>query len=189
MISVEIHKNTVRKEVSIGNIILLISLLTIPMLILTLHFLSVFFNLSEIYEYYKVGATYFFHINIHDNYEIIMFFVNLFLIFNLITVFLIIGFRMKKKHLIKSRKIKIDGYQLTIIFLLMSLALLFLLYHNIFQMNRLTKAIQIIKDSESIVNIFYLGVQLPTNVALIDSFLFPAIIIIVIIIVLVFIKK
>ena len=115
--------------------------------------------------------------------------VNVFLIFNLITVFLIIGFRMKKKHLLKSRKIKIDGYQLALVFLLMSLALLFLLYHNISQLNRLTKAIQIIKDSENVATIIFLGVQLPTNVALIDFFLFPAIIIIIILIILVFIKK
>ena len=96
---------------------------------------------------------------------------------------------MTKKHLIAPRKLKVNGLQLAIVFLLMVLALIFLLYHNFAQLNRLTKAIQLIEHSDKVANITYLGFQLPTDIALIDFFLIPGIIIIIIIVILVFIRE
>jgi NADH:ubiquinone oxidoreductase subunit 6 (subunit J) len=108
---------------------------------------------------------------------------------NIITVFIIMVLKLKRKHFLKPRKININGIQLAIFILLIVLSLIFLLYHNVAQLNQLTKVIQKIENSSNVANITYFGFQLPTNIALIDFFLIPGIIIIIIIIILVFIRK
>lgn len=189
MIPIRLQQETATKKISISNIILLLSVLTIPVLIFTVHFLSVLFSLCINYEYYEVGTTYLFHINIYDNYTVIMGFVHILLFVNFISVILIIGLKMTKKTFFTPRKLKIDGLKLVIVFLLMVLALNFLLYHNVAQLNRLRKAIQIFERSDNVANIMCLGFQFSTEIALIDFFLIPEIIIIIIIVTLVFIRR
>lgn len=189
MIKIETQKNITKTEISIANVILLLSVLTIPMLILTVHFLSVFFTLGLKYDYYEVGTTYFFNLNIFDNYLHIMLIVHSFLIINFLVIFILLLFKMTKNRFTLPSNMRINGFKIAILLLLIVVVLIFLLYHNVAQLNELTKAIQNIHQSSEVANISYLGIQLPTNIALIDYFLIPAIIVIIIIIILVFIKK
>jgi len=169
-----LKSNQTRK---IGDILLIILVLLIPILTLQINFIN---HYSSLYEsYLPTNATiYYFNIDISKSLPRFVFSLRIFLVLCVISVSLLLYFKFKQNNY---TFIKLNGNRILIFLILYSIIILFILFHNLGSMNHLAE--------EYLIEIYYLGIKFPNNIATLDYLIFPIIILLLITIILVYIKK
>jgi fumarate reductase subunit C len=201
-------RSYIRKGISVEKIILLVLAIITPILILTLDFLVRYNALCDKYAEinnllienwnldYSKDHVYWFGMDVIGKLDDII-------LLTLITTIVLCTFQIiliaRIIHNRNSRsaiKIRIDFIYLLIFILLLCITLSFILFHNIDVLNEKAKGINKLisiynenaTDSLSAFSTTYLGIHLPTNIAIIDIFLYSQIGLVALVIILIYLK-
>lgn len=201
-------RSYIRKGISVEKIMLLVLVIITPILILTLDFLVRYNALLN--KYNEINELLIKYVDIDHSYEYIYWFgidvmgkLDDIILFTLITTIVLCTFQVvlicriiQNRNRTSILKVRIDFIYLLIFILLLCITLSFVLFHNIDILNEQSKAINDLislynNNAGGILPKFsttYLGIELPTDIAIIDIFLYSQIGLVALVIVLIYLK-